>query len=107
MTGPDLLLSLILVVLATILGLIVALNWAKIGPKTPDRDAVIAARVRRRVLVTLKSGTDFVGILAAADDQAWVLVDASAVRMGDNGADLPVDGEIILMTAEIAYVQKP
>lgn len=97
---------------------LLALFWVKTtpdsGPETapepvPERtvDDVIASRVRSKVIVTLKTGQSFAGVVVEADDQAWVLRSADALGGADDGSDLPVDGEIILLTADIAYAQKP
>jgi len=68
---------------------------------------VVERKLRARVIVTLKSGDTFEGVLVEADEDAWVLRSASAVGAADDRSDLPVDGEIILMSADIAYAQKP
>ena len=64
-------------------------------------------RLHHRVIVTLKSGTSFEGVLWSADPQAWVLRDASALGVGNKNSNLPVDGEVVLLAAEIAYAQRP
>jgi hypothetical protein len=35
------------------------------------------------------------------------LRDVSAIGVGDKGTNLPVDGEIVILSAEIAYAQRP
>jgi hypothetical protein len=64
-------------------------------------------RLRSRLLVTLKSGTTFDGVLFAADRRVWVLRNAQALGAGDNGSTVPVDGEVLIFTADVEYVQKP
>lgn len=71
------------------------------------RSRLLAERLCHRVIVTLKSGQSFEGVLFECDPQAWVLRDSSAIGVGENGTNLPVDGEIVLLTAEIAYAQRP
>ena len=73
----------------------------------PEPVDSVSKRVRQRLIVTLKSGESFAGVVLEADERAWVLVSAVVVAGADDRTDLPVDGEIILMTADIAYAQKP
>lgn len=72
----------------------------KVGP-------VLRDTLRERVIVTLKSGETFDGVLFAADDKAWHLVNARAVGVGERGADVPVDGSVILPRDNVAYCQRP
>jgi small nuclear ribonucleoprotein (snRNP)-like protein len=68
-----------------------------------NRPQVLARRVRSRVVVTLKDGGAFQGVLVDADAQTLVL--HGAVALGE--APLPVDGEVVVFTADVAYLQKP
>lgn len=68
---------------------------------------LLKQRLLHRVVVTLKSGQSFEGVLFEADAHAWVLRDASALGVGDKGTNLPVDGEVVVLAAEIAYAQRP
>lgn len=65
----------------------------------------VESRMRERVLVTLASGEAFAGVLWEADERVWVLRSAEAVVAGQRS--MPVDGELILLTASIAYANKP
>lgn len=67
----------------------------------------VRRRLRSRMVVTLKTGESFDGVLVEADAEAWVLVQAKALAAGVKNEDLSVDGEILLLTADIAYAQKP
>lgn len=67
----------------------------------------LRSRRRRRVLVTLKSGESFAGVLAEADAAAVVLREAVAVAAGPRGDDAVVDGELLVLTPDVAYVQFP
>lgn len=58
-------------------------------------------------MVTLKGGQSFDGLLIDCDPQAWVLRDTFAIGAGEKNTNLPVDGEVVLLSAEIAYVQRP
>lgn len=68
---------------------------------------VLRARVRRRAVVTLKSGATFEGIVTEADGQALVLHQAVAVAMGERSSNVTVDGEAVLLLADVAYLQFP
>lgn len=68
---------------------------------------ILRSRLRERFLVTTKDGAAFSGILYASDDKALVLRDAQAVGAGENKTDLPLDGEIIVLVADVAYLQRP
>ena len=71
------------------------------------RSRVLTSRFRERVLVTTKTGDSFGGILYSCDGKALVLRDAAAVGMGERKADLPLDGEIIVLLPDVAYIQRP
>lgn len=75
--------------------------WLARRPGHVDR------RLRQRVIVTTKAGAAFDGLLFEADRTAWFLRDASALRMGEANTNLPVDGEVVILTSEIAYAQRP
>lgn len=64
--------------------------------------------LRHRVIVTLKSGAAFGGILYEADAEAIVLKEAAALEA--NGTDrhpVPADGSIVILRADIDYAQFP
>jgi len=63
---------------------------------------VLKSRVRRRVNLTLKSGAAFQGVLYEFDSEAFVLRDTVALGQG---GPTPVDGELLALTADVAYVQ--
>lgn len=71
------------------------------------RSRVIASRLRDRVIVTLKSGESFGGILYSHDDKALVLRETQALGAGERSTDLPLDGELIVLLPDVAYIQKP
>lgn len=66
------------------------------------RSWVWATRRRRRVVVTLKSGDGFSGVLAGVDRYALALRDAE--KLGD--PNVPVDGEVIVQLADLKYAQR-
>lgn len=71
------------------------------------RPTGVSRRLRSRVLVTLKSGATFDGVLFSADRSVWVLRNAQALGAGDNGATVPVDGEVLIFVTDIEFAQKP
>lgn len=77
--------------------------WRCFEP-VPD---ILAERRARRVLVTLKSGEAFSGVLYQSDADVVVLRDAHAVAFGPRSENVPVDGEALLLRADIAYLQLP
>jgi hypothetical protein len=64
-------------------------------------------RLCSRVVVTLKTGEAFAGVLFEADGGALVLRDTSVIGAGENQADLPLDGELLVLLADVAFIQKP
>lgn len=71
------------------------------------RSRVLTSRFRDRVVVTTKTGDAFDGILYSADDKAIVLRQASAVGAADDKSDIPLDGEWIVLMADVAWIQRP
>jgi small nuclear ribonucleoprotein (snRNP)-like protein len=69
---------------------------------------LIREHLRRKVIVTLKTGEGFGGVLFSADSEAVVLRDA--VLLDGNGTDrtpTPVDGELLVLRADVSYLQFP
>jgi small nuclear ribonucleoprotein (snRNP)-like protein len=65
---------------------------------------IVGNRIRSRVLVSLKTGDAFEGVLWDADRQAFVL--RNAAQIGAPGtAPAAVDGELVVLVADVAYVQ--
>jgi hypothetical protein len=62
-------------------------------------------RLKRRVLVSCKSGDAFRGIYVDDDKRAIVLVDAEHIQPATDKQFIPADGEIVILVAEIAYMQ--
>lgn len=65
---------------------------------------VIKKRLHYRVVVTLKDGQAFVGVLWETDKQALILRDAAAVS---DQREVGVDGELLLLWADVMYIQRP
>jgi len=55
----------------------------------------------------MKSGDTFAGVVFDADRQSVVLREAQAVGAGQQGKNVPVDGEVLLFAEDIAYTQFP
>lgn len=68
---------------------------------------VLKNRWRERIVVTLKSGESFMGVLWSNDSKALVIRQAAAVGAGENRSDLPLDGEVIVLMNDVAYLQRP
>lgn len=68
---------------------------------------LLADRRRRQVLVTLKTGEAFSGVLFAVDREAIVLREAVAVAYGARSENVAVDGEALILRSDIAYLQLP
>ncbi len=92
------LLAVLLVVCATALAVTV---WRSTST------GLLIDRRRRRVLVTLKSGEAFSGVLFAVDRDAIVLREAVAVAYGARSENVAVDGEALILRSDIAYLQLP
>lgn len=72
-----------------------------------SRSRILSSRFRERVVVTTKENGSFAGVLYSADRHALVLRQAEAVGAGENLTNLPLDGELILLLADVAYIQRP
>lgn len=70
------------------------------------RDRIVRNHRRKSVLVTLKSGEAFRGVLFDADRDAMVLRSAHTI-IGDGTDRLPVgiDGELVILRPDVAYMQ--
>lgn len=71
------------------------------------RSRVLSSRLRERVVVTTKAGRSFAGVFYSHDDKALVLREASAVAAAEDRSDLPLDGELIVLWADVDWVQRP
>lgn len=78
----------------------VALTW-------PSRDRLLRRRVRETVVVTLKSGLAFKGVLFDVDARSFVLRNAEALEQGLNGGHVPVDGEVFMSRSDVEFWQRP
>lgn len=71
------------------------------------RSRVISSRLRERVIVTLKSGDTFAGVLFSHDDKALVLRESEALGAGENRTNLALDGELIVLMPDVSFIQRP
>jgi small nuclear ribonucleoprotein (snRNP)-like protein len=65
---------------------------------------VVADLVKATVVVSLKSGSAFRGVLFEADDRALVLKNA---EKSEAGKLIPVDGEVVVLRDDIDFLQRP
>lgn len=68
---------------------------------------VFRSRLHDQVLVTLKDGAAFSAILFDEDGKVLVLRNAEAVGAGENKTNLPLDGEVLVLLSDVAYIQRP
>lgn len=73
----------------------------------PGRDRLLRERLCDKVVVTLKSGSAFSGVLFKVDDRAVILRDTQALGAGLNGDHVAVDGELVLFRTDIDFLQRP
>lgn len=67
---------------------------------------VLRRRHLKVVIVTLKTGETFRGVLWQHDSEALVLRNTESLR-GNEAAGVAVDGELILQRADVAFIQRP
>jgi len=63
-------------------------------------------RLRKSVIVTLKSGTAFRGILFTVDPELLVLRKADAIERGTE-TPVSVDGEVLIFRTDVDFMQFP
>ena len=68
---------------------------------------VLRSRLREKVIVTTKDGASFSGVLYSADNKALVLRAAEALGAASDQTNVPMDGEVIVLLADVAFIQKP
>jgi len=71
------------------------------------RDRLLRERLCDKVVVTLKTGPSFSGVLFKVDDRTVILRDTQALEAGLNGDHVAVDGELVLSRTDIDYLQRP
>lgn len=93
------------VVVGGFLGLVVVAGGTLAWSGTRDR--LLRRRAKQTVVVTLKSGLAFRGVLFDVDDRSFVLRNAEALEQGHNGAHVPVDGEVFMARNDVEFWQRP
>jgi hypothetical protein len=73
----------------------------------PGRDRLLRGRLRAEVIVTLRSGMAFRGVLFEADARSVVLRNAVALGRTGDGVHHPVDGEVLVARADVEFFQRP
>lgn len=69
------------------------------------RSRVITSRLRDRVIVTLKTGESFQGVLYSHDNKALVLCESLALGVGEKRTNLPLDNELMVLLDNVSYIQ--
>ena len=72
-----------------------------------SRSRILRARLREQFLVTTKDGAAFSGLLYSLDGTALVIRNAEAIGAAEDKSNVPLDGEIIVLLADVAYLQRP
>lgn len=67
-------------------------------------DRILRSRVRRRAIVTLKTGESFTGTVIDADRQAVVMHGATYDTPDPRSAPIDADGEVVVLLADVAYL---
>lgn len=95
-----------LLVCLTALGLALLLRPRPQPAVAPDVvPSVLDERLLDYVVVTLKSGTTFGGVLYVEDAGAVVLAKAENIKA--DGTKVTADGEIIVCRGDIDFIQRP
>lgn len=68
---------------------------------------LLRQRLRHRVIVNLKDSSAFSGVLYEADSEAVVLRDAAQLDAGPKREPVGVDGELLILRPDIAFIQLP
>lgn len=68
---------------------------------------IMRNRLRRRVIVTMKDGAAFRGVLFSEDARALVLRNVEHIAVIPGAPTQPVDGEVVLLLVDVAYLQIP
>lgn len=95
----------ILIVLCAALGGLAYLA-AHQAARLRSTDALLRERLLETVVVEIKTGETFRGLLAACDDRSVVLRNAEAITSATASAVL-VDGDLILNRSDVKWFQRP
>lgn len=75
-------------------------------PPAEPVPTILERLMRDRLVVTLKSAETFSGVLWECDEKLLVLRSCWVVTP-EGASDIMIDGDIVLLLADIAYTQKP
>lgn len=68
---------------------------------------LLRQRLRHKVILCLKSGESFSGVLFDADRESVILREASLLGAGERGSNVVVDGELLVLRSDVSYLQLP
>lgn len=68
---------------------------------------IFRLRLRKRVIVTTTDGQGFSGVLFDMDAEAVVLRETEALGVAARSHPVPVDGELLILREDVAYIQVP
>lgn len=88
-----------------LLNLVAVAALAALHVRDRTSAGLLMDRQRRQVIVTLKSGAAFRGVLYATDREALVLREAQALAYGAQKQNVPVEGEALLLRPDVDYIQ--
>lgn len=81
------------------------LNLAAARTDARAEDRLVGHQLAERLVVSMKSGDGFAGLLIDHDARTLKLREAMGISKA--GERAPVDGELLIPRAEVAYVQRP
>lgn len=67
------------------------------------RDRILRSHLRYRVVVTMRDGATWDGVVMDADDRTLILRDVEAVQ--PDKSRVAADGEVLIPRDQVAYVQ--
>jgi hypothetical protein len=94
-----------LILVAVLLAALVIGAIALVVVSSRSTPGLLDSRLRRRVIVTCKTGDAFAGVLYARDREAIVLRETEALAYGAKKVNVAVEGELVVLRADVAYVQ--
>lgn len=89
----------------TVVGVAVAALLVVVGCWV-STDLLLRTRLKAVVLVELKSGETFKGVLAGCDRRTVVLRNVEAIP-SERAAPMVVDGELLIPRLDVKFMQRP
>jgi small nuclear ribonucleoprotein (snRNP)-like protein len=90
----------ILVALVLAAGIVLAVVWQR------STDVLLRSRIHRKVVVELRSGETFDGIIAKTDRHS-VLLQSVRLLAGAETQPTRIDGELLLPRCDVKFIQRP